>query len=195
MPCAERARRWGVTWHPYTGSTRRWGVTWHPCAEKRAKLRSHLTHLRLKARVSPDALKGASYQPSDFAGLLRQLFTPLQWCSTRSYSIVSCSYYSRYIVTDRGIGFLDKFKETREEAPRPVQEPSSCLKIVKCGDDVCSLKNYVCTRSSFLFTQSPTPLAPPWATGPTAQRVIAAKRCVSQSAWEAIPRISRGCSA
>ncbi len=34
---------------------------------------------------------------------------------------------------DRGIEvFLDKFKETREEAPRPVQEPSSCLKIVKC---------------------------------------------------------------
>ncbi len=31
----------------------------------------------LEGEESPDALMGASYQPPDFAGLLRQLFTPL----------------------------------------------------------------------------------------------------------------------
>ncbi len=58
-----------------------------PLSGKRAKVRSHMTPLRGKAREgeespdapalegeeSPDALKGASYQPSR----LRQLFTPL----------------------------------------------------------------------------------------------------------------------
>ncbi len=62
-----------------------------PLRRKRAKVRSHMTPLRGKAREgeespdapalegeeSPDALMGASYQPPDFAGLLRQLFTPL----------------------------------------------------------------------------------------------------------------------
>ncbi len=65
-----------------------------PLREKRAKVRSHMTPLRGKAREgeeSPDALKGASYQPPRFRRTITpvvyaQLFT---WCSTRSYSIVS----------------------------------------------------------------------------------------------------------
>ncbi len=51
---------------PAQKSARRRLVTWCPCAEKRAKAGSHLMPRR------------APYQPSSFAGLLRQLFTPLR---------------------------------------------------------------------------------------------------------------------
>ncbi len=118
-PCAESARRWGVTWHPFAERAWRWGVTWHPCAEKRVKVRSHLTPLHGKrAKVkshmtplrgkacegeespdapacegeeSPDDLKGVSYQPSRFRKLdyYASCLRPYKWRSTRSYSIVS----------------------------------------------------------------------------------------------------------
>ncbi len=72
-----------------------------PLRGKRAKVRSHMTPLRWKAREgkespdapalegeeSPDALKGTAFQilPDYYASCLR----PYTWCSTRSYSIVS----------------------------------------------------------------------------------------------------------
>ncbi len=64
----------------------------------------------------------------------------------------------------------DKCKETRkEEAPRPVgslQAVSNCKNVC---DSVCSLNTYVCTRSSFLLTQSTQRCSPlPWATRATA---------------------------
>ncbi len=50
-----------------------------PTREAREGEESHDTPKReaRKGEESPDALMGASYQPPDFAGLLRQLFTPL----------------------------------------------------------------------------------------------------------------------
>ncbi len=59
-----------------------------PLREKRAKVRSHMTPLRRKAREgeeSPDAL-GASYQLPDFADYYASCLRPFTWCSTRSYS-------------------------------------------------------------------------------------------------------------
>ncbi len=71
-PCAESVRR-RVTWHPYAGSARRWGVTWHPCVEKRAKVRSPLTHLRLKARSHLMPWRAHPISLPDSAGLLRKV--------------------------------------------------------------------------------------------------------------------------
>ncbi len=88
-----------------------------------------MTPLRRKAREgeeSPDALKGASYQPPRFC----RTITPVVYAASRGVQL------------GRIAG-----KRTREEAPRPVQEPSSCLKIVKCVGRSVFIKAYVCTRS------------------------------------------------
>ncbi len=64
---------------------------------------------------------------------------------------------------------MDKFKETREEAPRPVQEPSSCLKIVKCVGRRVFIKSIRLHEELFpprSVTNACSPL--PLATGPTA---------------------------
>ncbi len=76
---------------PAQKSVRRRGVTWCPCAKKRAKARSRLMPLRGKAREgeespgAPARRRGVTWCPGahpislpDFAGLLRQLFTPLR---------------------------------------------------------------------------------------------------------------------
>ncbi len=68
-----------------------------PLRRKRAKVRSHMTPLRGKAREgeespdarvlegeeSPDALKGASYQPSRF----RRTITPVVYAPTRGVQL------------------------------------------------------------------------------------------------------------
>ncbi len=57
-----------------------------PLREKRAKVRSHMTPLRGKAREgeeSPDALKGASYQPPRF----RRTITPVVYAPSRGVQL------------------------------------------------------------------------------------------------------------
>ncbi len=57
-----------------------------PARKKRAKVRSHMTPLRRKAREgeeSPDALKGASYQPPRF----RRTITPVVYAPSRGVQL------------------------------------------------------------------------------------------------------------
>ncbi len=57
-----------------------------PQRGKRAKVRSHMTPLHGKAREgeeSPDALKGASYQPSRFC----RTITPVVYAPTRGVQL------------------------------------------------------------------------------------------------------------
>ncbi len=91
-PCAEKRAKARSHLVPLRGkSARRREVTWCPCAEKCAKAISHLVPLRAKAgshlmplrrkarrRGVTWCLGAHPISLQDFAGLLRQLFTPLR---------------------------------------------------------------------------------------------------------------------
>ncbi len=100
----------------------------------------------------------------------------------------------------------EKCKETREEAPRPVGEPASCLKIVKTNlcDGVCSLKCIHLHKRALSSSLSQCSAPPQSGTEPLPTWVIATQHspahpttkplkplCRFLSAWETILRISR----
>ncbi len=77
--CAEKCAKVRSHLMPLRGkSVQRWGVTWRPCVEKRVEARSHLMP------------RCASYRPSKFRWTITPvIYAHKKWCSTRSNSIVS----------------------------------------------------------------------------------------------------------